>query len=110
MHDQGGDEAVVATHDIEALVERGLVVLGGGTFLGIVGYDHLGITEWQAHTLGFAHDADAPIDVGRVTVAGVVLCVLGNVGTGIEGLMAYQHTVTERFPREFCGGLQTTGV
>ena len=101
MHSECGDEAIVAAHDVETFVKRGLVVLGGSAFFGIVGHHHLCIAEWQSHTFGFAHDADTPVDICRETVAGVVLRVLGNICTGIEGLMAYQHTVSERFPREF---------
>ena len=95
MHGYCGDEAIVATHDVEALVERGLVVLGGGTFLGIVGYYHADVQQGQSQTVGFAHDANAPVDIGRVLVLRVILYVLGNVDSCIESLMANEHAVSE---------------
>ena len=72
----------------------------------IVGHHHIYITQGQPHAVGLAHDADAPVDVGRQTVLRVVLQVLGQVGAGIEGLMADEHAVAERAPRQPCGRLQ----
>ena len=49
-----------------------------------------------------------PVDIGRMPIACVVLQVLGDVGAGIESLMADKHTLPEGAPRELFGRLQTS--
>ena len=72
----------------------------GLTLLGIVGNNHVEVVKGNVFLGGSLHDADAPVDIGRVTIAEVVRCGNGEVSTGRESLMTDKHAVTERFPGE----------
>ena len=80
---------------------------GGLAFLGVVGYNHVEVVKGNVFLGGGLHDADAPIDIGRVTIAKVVRRGYGKVGTGVEGLMTDEHAVTEGFPGEVLRGRET---
>ena len=108
MHDDGGEPAVVTGHDTEAFEKGFTMVEGGLAFFGIVGNDHVEVVEGNVFLGGGFHDADAPVDVGRVAVTKVVGCGNGKVCTGVEGLMTNEHAVTERFPGKVFGGSETT--
>ena len=95
MHEEGGHTAVVAAHHLIALAQRLLMVAGGLALLQVVGHHHAGIAEGQRQAVGLLHHAYAPVDICGIAVAGVVLQVLGNVGTGVEGLMAYEHALAK---------------
>ena len=97
----GWQGAVVATHQAEALDERGTVVAGGHALLQIVGYG-----EGKMHeVVCLLHDADAPVEVGRETECGVVLGA--EVAPGIEGLVADEHSLLETFPGQPFGRGET---
>ena len=81
------------------------MVLRGEPAFEVVHDNHADILDALA---GILHHADAPIDVGTIAIAEVVEVALGQVGTGIEGLMADQHAMSERTPRQsLTRGLQT---
>ena len=82
----------------------------GLAFLGVVGNNHMEVVEGNVFFGGGLHDADAPIDIGRVTIAKVVRRGYGKVGTGVEGLMTDEHAVTEGFPGEVLRGRETAMV
>ena len=107
VHGDGGEPAVVAGHDAETLKERLAVVKRGLAFLGVVGYNHVEVVKGNVFLGGGLHDADAPIDIGRITIAEVVRRGDGKVGTGVEGLMTDEHAVTEGFPGEVLRGRET---
>ena len=86
------------------------MVEGGLAFLGVVGYNHVEVVKGNVFLGGGLHDADAPVDIGRVTIAEVVRCGNGEVSTGIESLMTDKHAVTERFPGEVLRGRETAMV
>ncbi len=108
VHGDGGKPAVVARHDSETLEERLAVVEGGLAFLGVVGHNHVEVVEWYILSGSGLHNADAPIDIGRVTVAEVVGRGDGEVGTGVEGLVADKHAVAEGLPSEMLWWSKTT--
>ena len=95
VHGERGEKPVMASHDVEALAQRCLVVARGGALLGVAGHRPPDVRQWQLHAVGLAHDAYAPVNVGRETVAQVVLGVLCNVGACIECLVAHEHAVAE---------------
>ena len=100
VHGDGRQPAVMAGHDAEALEEGLTVVKGGLAFLGIIGDNHVEVVKRDVFLGGGLHDANTPVDIGRVTVTEVVRCGDGKVGTGVEGLMTDEHTVAEGFPGE----------
>ena len=110
MHGDGGEPAVVAGHDAETLKERLAVVKRGLAFLGVVGYNHVEVVKGNVFLGGGLHDADAPIDIGRITIAKVVRRGDGEVSTGVKGLMTDEHAVTEGFPVEVLRGRETAMV
>ena len=110
MHGDGGQPAVVMTHHLETLYQRLTVMERGLALLSVVGDDHVKVMQGDILLGSSLHDTDAPIDIGRVAVALVVGCGDGKVGTGIEGLMADKHTLTEGLPGEVLWGRQTTMV
>lgn len=77
------------------------MVLGGIASLEEVGKDDLAVDEGQTHRLGSLHDTDTPVDISRMTVLQVVLLLSGDVRADVESLMAYQHPLAERLPRQF---------
>jgi hypothetical protein len=107
VHGDGGEPAVVAGHDAETLKERLAVVKRGLAFLGVVGYNHVEVVKGNVFLASGLHNADAPVDIGRITIAEVVRRGYGKVGTGVEGLMTDEHAVTEGFPGEVLRGRET---
>ena len=83
---------------------------GGLAFLGIVGYNHVEVVKGNVFLGSGLHNADAPVDIGRITIAEVVRRGYGKVGTGVEGLMTDEHAVTEGFPGEVLRGRETAMV
>ena len=110
MHGDGGEPAIVTGHDTEAFEKGFTMVEGGLAFFGIIGNDHVEVVEGNVFLGGGFHDADAPVDVGRVAITKVVGCGNGKVGTGVESLMADEHAVTEGFPVEVLRRRETTMV
>ena len=86
------------------------MVEGGLAFLGVVGYDHVEVMKGDIFLGGSLHDADAPVDIGGVTIAEVVRRSDGEVSTGVKGLMTDEHAVTEGFPVEVLRGRETAMV
>ena len=84
------------------------MVEGGLAFLGVVDHHHVEIQKRNVLLGGSLHDADAPVDIGRIMVLLVVGCGDGEVGTSIESLMAYEHAVAEGLPSELFRGSETT--
>ena len=80
------------------------MIAGGLPFFEIARHHAAHIPKWQPTSLGLFHHAYAPVHVGREAVTGVVGRGAGNLAKGIERLMAHQHTVAERAPREFLRG------
>ena len=74
-----------------------MVLCGIASFLE-VGHYCMRIDKGQLQASCFFHDADAPVDVSRMTVFQVVGKTLGYVQAGIESLMADQHALLERPP------------
>ena len=110
VHAYGEEESVVAAHHIEALDERGSMVLVGHASVEIVDHHLRQTQQCQMLAFGSLHDAYAPVDIGREAVAQVVRFGLGEVGTCIESLMAHEHAMTERTPREVFGRNEATGM
>ena len=100
VHGDGRQPAVMAGHDAETLKEGLTMVEGGLAFFGIIGDNHVEVVKRDVFLGSGLHDADTPVDIGRVTVAEVVGCGDGKVGTCVEGLMTDEHTVAEGFPGE----------
>ena len=75
-------QPVMFCHDAESFFERSLPVLGGHTFVKIVDDCQVRIVQCA----GFLHDADAPVEVGRVTVREVVRIEPGKVCAGEKAL------------------------
>ena len=82
-------------HQSEALDERTAMVAGGHPLGEIVGEDELGVVESQVAPLGTSHEADAPVVVGRETVAEVVRLCAGEVGAYVEALVTDEHPAEE---------------
>lgn len=97
---QGCEPAIVSGHDAEALHERAAVILHRHATVKIVGHDDIGIDHRKAEGMPLLHHADAPVIVGGEAIAEIVEILTGNVGAGKECLMAHQHAVLERLPRE----------
>ena len=110
MHAYGHEQPVVAAHHVEALDERSTMVLVGHASVEIVDHHLRQTQQCQMLAFGTLHDAYAPVDIGREAVAQVVGFGLGEVGTCIESLMAHEHAMTERTPREIVGRSQATGM
>ena len=103
VHEEGLEVAVVAVHDTITFEERLTVVEGGLAFLGVVDHHHVEIQKRNVLLGGSLHDADAPVDIGRIKVLLVVGCGDGEVGAGVKGLMADEHTLAEGLPCEVLG-------
>ena len=82
----------------------------GLTLLAIVGNNHVEVVEGNVFLGSGLHDADAPVDIGGVTIAEVVRRSDGEVSTGVKGLMTDEHAVTEGFPVEVLRGRETAMV
>ena len=63
MQEEGLDVAVVGSHHMEALKEGIAMMLRGVATLFEVSHDSVGIHQRQTQTVGFFHDADAPVDI-----------------------------------------------
>lgn len=100
MHEKGGNNAIMAAHYHEALLERGTMILHTHTAVEIIGDDGIDISQWQMPGSSLFHNADAPVYIGRITVIEIVGYQLGNVGAGVKRLMAHQHAPTKGTPRE----------
>lgn len=88
VHGRGLQQTVVGNHDAVALEEGGAVVLRGIAPVLEVGENGVRVDQGQLLSLGLLHDADAPVDIRRMTVLQVVLDGTGNIQPGIEGLVA----------------------
>ena len=88
MQEEGLDLTVVAGHHAIALKERLAMVEGGLSLLRIIGNHHVEVQQRHVLFGSSLHDADAPIDIGRVAILQVVGRGNGKVGTGIKSLMA----------------------
>ena len=86
------------------------MVKGGLAFLGVVGNNHVEVVEGNVFLGGGFHDADAPVDIGGITVTEIVRRGDGEVGTGVEGLVTDEHTLAEGFPGEVLWGRETAVV
>ena len=86
------------------------MVEGGLAFLGVVGNDHVEVVEGNVFLGSGLHNADTPVDIGGVAITEVVGRGDGEIGTGVEGLMTDEHTVTEGFPGEVLWGRETAVV
>ena len=98
MAQNGGQCAVVVTHDGKALLERGSVVTCCFAFVEVVDKRKVRIEQ----LIGLLHSAYAPIYIGRIAILQVIL--RRNITTGNKGLMAHQHTIGKTAPREAFGG------
>ena len=76
MAEEGGDKAVMYSHDVEAFAQRGFVVAGCHSLVEVVCYNDMGIDQREGTAASFTHDADAPVKVGRKTVIAVVMNLL----------------------------------
>ena len=93
----GGQCAIVATHQAEAFDERGAVVAGGHAFLQVVGHGEGQVQE----VVRLLHYTDAPIEIGRETECGVVFGT--KVAPCVEGLVANEHPLFETAPCQLFG-------
>ena len=93
----------MATHDVETLTQGVAVVLLAVATGEETDNDGRDTPQGELPPVGLFHHTDAPVYVCRMVVAEVVSIHLGDVGTCIERLMAHQHAVTERAPRELFG-------
>ena len=80
------------------------------SLFGIVDHHHMQVQQRHVLLGSSLHDADAPVDVGRITVFLIVGRSDGEVGTGIESLMTDEHAVTERLPGKVFRRSETTVV
>ena len=86
------------------------MVLCGIASLQEVGKNSVGVDQWQSHLFSALHHPDAPVNVCRMAILQVVGFLLGNICAHIEGLVAYQHALAKRAPRQFLGRAQTAQV
>ena len=98
MEEEGLEAAVMALHDMIALPKGVAVVERGLALFGVIGHHHLQVEQRHVFLGSSFHHPDAPVDISRIAVAQIVWGGDGEVGTGIEGLMADEHALTERFP------------
>ena len=98
MEEKGLEAAIVMLHHMIALQKRLTMVERCLSFLSIAGHHHLQVEQRHVFLGCSFHHPDAPVDIGRITVTQIVWGGDGEVGTGIEGLMADEHALTERFP------------
>ena len=86
------------------------MVARGGALVQIVSHHEAGICQGEFAAVGGAHDANAPVKVGRKAEVQVVRRFLRDVAAGEECLMAYQHAALERPPREARGRREAAAV
>lgn len=60
-------------HDVEAFAQRSLVVTRGHTLVQVIGHHNAAVRNGQMLTRSLAHDANAPVEVGREAVFAVVM-------------------------------------
>ena len=90
----------MALHDMVALPKGVAVVERGLALFGVIGHHHLQVEQAHFFFGGRLHHTDTSVDIGRIAVALIVGCGDGEVGAGIEGLMADEHALAEGLPRE----------
>ena len=97
-------------HHPIALPQRFTVVERCLSLLRVVHHHHLQILQGHIFLRSSLHHTDAPVDISRITVLGVVHRGNGKIRSCIERLMTHQHALTERFPRQLFRWTQTTVV
>ena len=93
-------------HDAETFFQRGFMVAGSHPFVQIINESKPGVVQ----ALGFFHNTDAPVKVGRETVLQVVGMLYSQFPTGKEGLMTDQHALLETLPIQFFGSRKSAHV
>ena len=78
--------------------------------LKIVAQHEVAVEQRAVLPVCLLHHTDAPVDVGTQPKAQIVWGGFGDGGQGIERLMADQHAVQERPPRELLGRGEATAV
>ena len=69
----------------------------------IVGEDEVGIVQGKCSALCPSHEPDAPIVIARKMVAEVIKRSTGEVGAGVETLVADKHSPLETVRGELLG-------
>ena len=77
------------------------------TFTQIIGEYGVRIHQVQPTPLRLLHHLDTPLHISRMAVFQVITDGFRNVRARIERLVAHQHSLPERFPRQFLRRLQT---
>lgn len=98
--DHRTEPAVVLHHDVEAFLQRGLVVAGGHALVQVVDECEVGVVD----RMGFLQDTDAPVKISRKAVVQVV--GLDQGASGKEGLVTHPHALPEALPGQYLGSRQ----
>ena len=97
-------------HDMITLDKGTTVIFGGHAALQKVGEDGVGIGVGQRKASTLLQDADTPIIICRKTIVKIIWRTLSYVCTSVKGLMANEHPVGKRLPREIFWRRQMTGA
>ena len=82
-------------HDAEAFFQGVTMMLCSIAALFEIGKDGMCIHQWQMLALSLTHNANTPIDIGRMAVLQIVRKLTGYLCAHIESLMTHQHTLLE---------------
>ena len=106
MAKEGGEGAVVAAHDAEALLEAGAMILVGHAVTEIVDGDGVKV-DVVVGICGF-DTAEGPFVIGAETILQVIFG--REVATHHECLVTHQHSVCERTERQSLGDGEMAGL
>ena len=82
-------------HDAKAFFQGVTMMLCSIAALFEIGKDGMCINQWQMLALSLTHDADAPVDIGRMAILQVIRALASNLRAHIESLVAHQHALLE---------------
>ena len=66
-------QSIVMPHDVETLDERCTMVLGGDSFIEVVGQGGLHVAVGEALPFTLLHHSYTPVDIGREAISQVVV-------------------------------------
>ena len=100
MLQEGPDAPVMTLHHVIALPKRLTMVERCLSLFGIINYHHLQVLHGHILQSSGLHNANTPIDIGRIAEMQIIGRSDSKISTGIKSLMANEHTLTEGFPRQ----------
>ena len=79
VHGYGRYQTIMVAHNVETFFQRVAVVLRRVTTIEKIGYYGVYAAVRQTASFALLQNLYAPVDIGRMTVAGVVGYIFGNV-------------------------------